>query len=490
MQQTSRIAPLSYDNQLYGTITIIEDVSQRESQAAALVRRHQRDQLLSSCLAHLLRSRDPEAVVRELFSQIADNLGVHTFLNYLIEEDGRHLGLHAAAGIPEDLKTDFDRIPLGETLCGHAAAERRLIVANHLQLSGNPHTAQLKALGFRAAVCHPLMVGDRLIGALAFASRNRDTFRPEDVDFIVTVSQYIAVALERAITDEALEEAQHSLKEHAQTLEGKIQERTATLQDTVAQLESFSYTVAHDLRAPIRALKGYAEMLLSESEAPGPEKSRQYIQRIGRAADRLDALTRDLLQFSSVSRQEMELRKIDLAEMIQDLRLLRPALQEDVLTVREPLHQVLANRTLLQQCLSNLFDNALKFTTPGAKPRILFWTEKVDAATSQPLQFKALLSGSLGTLSSSTSPPPKAPERSERIRIWIEDNGIGIAPESRQKIFGIFERLNSADKYEGTGIGLAIVARAVQRMGGSCGVESGSNNTGSRFWLELLPLAE
>ena len=490
MQQTARIAPLSYNNQLCGTITIIEDVSQRESQAAALARRHERDQLLSSCLALLLRTRDPEGVVRELFSKIADHLGVHTFLSYLLEEDGKHLRLHASGGIPEGLISDFSRIQLGETLCGNAAAERRLIVANHLQASGNPHTAGLKALGFRAGVCHPLMVGDRLIGALAFASRNRDSFRPEDVEFVATVSQYIAVALERAITETALGEAQQNLKEHAESLETKVLERTAILQDTVAQLESFSYTVAHDLRAPIRALKGYAEMLVSDSDTPSPEKSRQYLLRIGRAADRLDALTRDLLQFSSVSRQEVQMGNIDLAEMVQDLRLLRPVLQDDVLIVKDPLHPVLANRTLLQQCLSNLFDNAIKFMTPGAKPRIVLWTEKVQTSDRQPLPFQSLIMNPTGSnaqpsVAHSDESSSKDGPRDERIRIWIEDNGIGIAAESRHKIFGIFERLNTADKYEGTGIGLAIVARAMQRMGGGCGVESG-HGSGSRFWLELM----
>jgi len=489
MQQTARIAPLSYNNELCGTITIIEDVSQRESQAALLARRHERDQLLSSCLAHLLRARDPDNVVRELFSKIAAHLGVHTFLNYLIEPDGQNLRLHAAGGISEELMPDFKRVRLGDSLCGTVAAERRLIVANHLQGSSNANTVGFKALGFRSAVCHPLIVGDRLIGALAFASRNRDAFRPEDIEFVGTVSQYIAVALERAMTESALHEAQQTLREHAQQLETKVHERTARLQDTIAQLESFSYTVAHDLRAPIRSLKGYSDMLLSDAEPITPEKAKQYLQRINRAADRLDALTRDLLQFSSVSRQDIELATINLSELIQDLRVLRPALQDDVLFVKEPLHSVVGNRTLLQQCLSNLLDNSLKFMAPGMKPRIMLWTEKIRASENQILQLQPTGQGSTvaalsrDDLVQSELSPTQAGE-SERIRIWIEDNGIGIAAEMRHKVFGIFERLNPADKYEGTGIGLAIVARAMQRMGGNCGVEGG-NGPGSRFWLEL-----
>jgi signal transduction histidine kinase len=494
MQQTARIAPLSYNNQLCGTITIIEDVSQRESQATALARRHERDQLLSSCLAHLLRTRDPDGMVRELFSRIADHLGVHTFLSYLVEPGGGQLRLHAAAGIPEKLLPEFSHVRVGEGLCGTAADQCRLVVANHLLSSENPNMAAFKSLGFAAAVCHPLMAGEKLIGALAFATRKRDTFKLEDLEFITTVSQYISVALERSMTEAALHEAQQSLREHALQLETKVKERTSALEDTVAQLESFSYTVAHDLRAPIRALKGYAEMLLPDFEQVTPEKAKHYLQRMNRAADRLDALTRDLLQFSSVSRQNVQLTRIDLGELLQDLRILRPALQEDVLLVREPLESVVANRTLLQQCLSNVLDNALKFVQPGRKPRIVVWTSKVNASEKEVVQFQpALLCGGTSKIEEGAIQPvetlPGSAAGKERVRISIEDNGIGIAPESRQKIFGIFERLNPADKYEGTGIGLAIVARAMQRMGGSCGVES-SGGGGSRFWLELLPLAE
>ena len=320
--------------------------------------------------------------------------------------------------------------------------------------------------------------GEKLIRALAFATRKRDTFKLEDLEFITTVSQYISVALERSMTEGALHQAQQELKEHALQLETKIKERTSALEDTVAQLESFSYTVAHDLRAPIRALKGYAEMLLPESEQVTPEKAKHYLQRMNRAADRLDALTRDLLQFSSVSRQNVQLSRIDLGELLQDLRnSLCSALQEDVLLVREPLEPVLANRTLLQQCLSNLLDNALKFIQPGRKPRIVVWTSKVNASEKKVAPFlPALLGGRVSKIEESGIQPVEtlsgsAPGK-ERVRISIEESGIGVAPESRQKIFGIFERLNPADKYEGTGIGLAIVARAMQRMGGSCGVDT------------------
>jgi len=469
MQQTARIAPLSLEGRLCGTITIIEDVTEREAQASLLARRHEQDQLLSSSLAHLLRARNPQKMVSGLLPKVAAFLRADIYLYHLFEDGGEGLRLVAAADLVEEQR-DLWSLLRRDSVCGNALNGRHGVVLNDLQSCGDPTAAPLKSLGLRAAVCQPLVLADRPIGTLTFGTRSRERFTGEEAEFVETISRYVAIALDRATNEAALRRAKEQLSEHADNLEAKVRERTAKLQDTIAQLESFSYTVAHDLRAPIRALKVYAVVLLDETHQPAPDKSRLYLLRIERAADRLDVLTRDLLQYSTISRQELQLTKVDLTEVVQDLLLLRPGLQEQgVLTVRRPLHAVQAHRTFLQQCLSNLFDNALKFIAPGVTPRLVVWTEMTGPQRV-----------------SSSQAPVQSAEKEQRVRIWVEDNGIGIAPEGREKIFGIFERLNASDQFEGTGIGLAIVARAVQRMSGSCGVES-IPGQGSRFWLELMP---
>jgi signal transduction histidine kinase len=135
----------------------------------------------------------------------------------------------------------------------------------------------------------------------------------------------------------------------------------------------------------------------------------------------------------------------------------------------------MAQRTLLQQCFSNLFDNALKFATPGERPCIILRSEVRPAATASP----RFLTGAAFHPSTTGASPGPGPRR----RIWVEDNGIGVPPEAADKIFGIFERIPGPAPVEGTGIGLAIVARATEQMGGSCGVESAPGR-GSRFWIE------
>lgn len=263
-------------------------------------------------------------------------------------------------------------------------------------------------------------------------------------------------------------------------LETKVAERTAWLTETVEQLESFSHTVAHDLRAPIRWISGYTEMLLDDYRETMPAGARAIVERLRHAGGRLDALTRDLLCFSKIARQEVRLEPVDLAEVVADLVAHSPGLQDGVVEVRSP-SPALAQRALLQQCLANLFENALKFSRPGVRPRIVVRTEPRPG----PEPGAASTPGTFVHAPPSPAPLPPGASPANWLRLWIEDNGIGIAPESRSKIFGMFERASGVDHIEGTGIGLAIVTRATQRMGGTCGVES-QPGAGARFWLDLM----
>ncbi len=281
-----------------------------------------------------------------------------------------------------------------------------------------------------------------------------------------------------------------ALQEHAAELEKKVQERTARLDETVTQLESFSYTVAHDLRAPIRTFKGYTEILLEDFAGEFPEKAREYLERMKRAAIGMDLLTRDLLQFSKISRQQVSAEPVNVSELVKEIVTHTPALQRPgALNVEQPLHPVIGNRTMLQQCLSNLLDNALKFVSADAPPRITLRSELQAARVAPLMPTASLLPFQDPTPDAHApqsdfpiEPPPRHGE--VNVRIYVEDHGIGIAPEHHRQVFGIFERIAGPRKFEGTGIGLAIVARAIHRMNGRCGVDSVLGK-GSSFWLEL-----
>jgi signal transduction histidine kinase len=224
-----------------------------------------------------------------------------------------------------------------------------------------------------------------------------------------------------------------------------------------------------------------------------PEPAQAMLARLLRASQRLDALTRDLLEFSRVVRQDVKLAPVDVAEIVNEIIITTPALQDGVVEMPESLGIVRAQRTLLQQCLTNLFDNALKFARPDIPPKIIVRAEgrggegqrETSVATAAFIpSVPPLTPATEATAGGSSLPWPAQSGTAPRIRIWVEDNGIGVPVHAHQKIFGIFERVSGLENVEGTGIGLAIVARAVQQMGGACGVES-ELGAGSRFWIEL-----
>lgn len=240
-------------------------------------------------------------------------------------------------------------------------------------------------------------------------------------------------------------------KEMRDALERRVEERTAQLGSALREIESFAYTVAHDLRAPVRAMTGFSQALLEDFGDRLGEEGRDYARRILSAGRRMDGMIGDLLDYSRLSREPIELEETDLEGVVLDvLRDLEGVIAErrGVVDVEKPLPRARAHAPTLRRALENLVANALKFTAEGVEPRVRI--------------------------------------RAEGRRLWVEDNGIGIAKEHQERIFGVFERLHRPEAYPGTGIGLAIVRKAMERMGGRAGVES-EPGRGSRFYLELPP---
>jgi PAS domain S-box-containing protein len=272
------------------------------------------------------------------------------------------------------------------------------------------------------------------------------------------IEQWVATSTDITEQKQAAEEvvrARDALANANADLEQRIAERTARLRETVAELEHFSYTLTHDLRAPLRAMHGFGELLsrhyAERLDAPG----RDYLRRIVQAAGRMDLLITDALNYSKVLQSEFPLEPVDPAALLRGMIDSYPEFQRPhaEITVDGVLPLVEANRAGLTQCFSNLLSNAVKFVTPGTQPRI-----RVSAE-----------------------------ERGNRVRLWFEDNGVGIPPEQQQRIFGMFQRLSAA--YPGTGVGLALVLKVVERMRGEVGVES-DEGTGSRFWVEFAKASE
>lgn len=257
----------------------------------------------------------------------------------------------------------------------------------------------------------------------------------------------------RKKAEEELHAAQSALHRHAKDLESIVAERTAELRETVAELERFSYSLSHDMRAPLRAMQGFSQIVEQEYGPQLDDEGRTYLKRITAAARRLDQLISDVLSYTHVVREDVRLQSIQVAPLLRQLIAENPALQPPLakVVVETPLLAVMGHEAYLTQCLSNLLTNGVKFVVPGRNPLVHIWTEEVDR---------------------------------HHVRLLVRDNGIGIPKEWQARIFGMFERMHPASHYDGTGIGLTIVRKAAERMGGLVGVDS-EPGKGSTFWIQL-----
>jgi PAS domain S-box-containing protein len=256
----------------------------------------------------------------------------------------------------------------------------------------------------------------------------------------------------RKQAEEELMAVRARLDQHALELERVVDERTVELRETIGELERFSYSISHDMRAPLRAMQSYSSYLIDEYGDKLNEQGVEYLQKIMRSSVRLDHLIKDVLSYARVLHNRTPLVKVDLDRLVRDLVEGMPNGQPIAprIEIMGTFPSVMGNEALLGQCVSNLLNNAVKFVAPGTAPRV-----DISSAT---------MNGS--------------------VRLSFKDNGIGIARQNHDRIFGLLERIHPDSQYEGTGIGLTIVRKATERMDGQVGFES-ELGKGSNFWIEI-----
>lgn len=356
-----------------------------------------------------------------------DTFGRVRFMNRVAE---RLLGCDEARARTQPLTSVF-RIAASraddEALTGTlrtALTERQPVTGVPLAGSSpdQPHTVREWLLN-----CHPLAVDGHVLGA---------------------------VMSMLDVTD--LKRAQRALAEANLLLERRIRDRTAQLDDANTELRAFAHTIAHDLRAPLRNVQGYADALLEDEAGNLSGSGQAFLRRIHAVAQRMDRLVSDLLAYSQLSRAELRLQPVDLD------RVVRLALQDLDAQVRASgaridvapgLAPVLGQEAVLVQVFDNLLGNAIKFVAPGVRPEIAV----------------------------------AARAEGDVVTVEVTDNGIGIPADKRERVFDVFERLHGEDQYPGTGIGLAIVKKGVERLGGSVGAEPAARGTLFRLRLRRAP---
>ncbi len=327
-------------------------------------------------------------------------------------------------------------LPRESAFCAHAILGTDVLVVpdTHGDARFQTNPLVLGAPGIRFYAGAPLVTPEGYgLGTLCVIDRVPRSISPEEIRALRALAREVMVHLE-----------------HRRIL--------LEVTECASELEAFSSTVAHDLRAPLRAMRGIGEIVREDySGRPLGTEGVALLDRMTDAAGRMDALIEGLLAYSRVSRQEMILEPVALGPLLDRvLEDLGPDLasRQASVEVSSDLPVVRAHRLMLGQALINLVSNGVKFVAPGTAPRVTVSATRAKG--------KAILA--------------------------VVDNGIGIAPELQERLFRPFSRLPGADAaFPGTGFGLAIVRKAVERMGGRVGVESAPGQ-GSRFWVEL-PLA-
>ncbi len=333
-------------------------------------------------------------------------------------------------------------MPRSFSPCGAVLdCERMLVMDEPIR-----HYPYIEKLGIpiRQVLLAPFPRSGRLVGTVWVVNHGSRQFDAEDARLIDNLARFASAAVT------LLEDKQQS-QALAKELEQRVIERTTTLAERLEELETFSYSMSHDLRAPLRAMQGFAHILSEEFDQLTEAKIRDYCGRIAAGAERLDRLVQDVLTLSRIGRKEMPLEQIDLNEFFQQFRVEMPLFEggKGECWVSPELPRVMANGAALTQSFGNLLSNCLKFASPERALKVRVWSER----------------------------------DSKRARIFVEDNGIGISEEEHEKIFGVFYQIKPDQR--GTGIGLAIARKVVERMQGRLTVKS-HVGTGTTFCLELL----
>jgi len=350
----------------------------------------------------------------------------------------------ARAAAPSAKPANPEGLSGGEPLERWLAEARAELEAPSSQ--GEPRALHSHPFGARIAVALPIVAGGRFFGVLGFSSeRPGGRISAGQIKALEVLARTAASAL---ATARLLAE----LRQMNEELELRVRERTRELELANQELESFSYSVSHDLREPLRAVEGFCEMFRAEFSAGVPQGGQAMLERIWAGARRMTRLIDDLLHFSRFSRQPLERLRVPLRELaLQVAERLKDRLGARQLTLEiGDLPDCCGDPALLEQVLANLLSNAFKFTAPRGTARV---------------EVGALRQG-------------------ETLVYYVRDNGVGFDMQHAERLFGVFQRLHSQEAFEGTGIGLSVVQRIIARHGGKVWADSRAGE-GATFYFSL-----
>ncbi|QIR36113.1 GAF domain-containing protein [Tolypothrix sp. PCC 7910] len=465
-ERLARLRDLCRDEALFQNIQQIfteeaQSLHDELNQANFLI---ERQKTLFRVISRLREPIDLETIFQATATEVrqlllADRVGMFRFYPDSGWDDGEFVSEDVDPAFPSAMAQRIHDHCFGEQFAVQYQQGRVQAVADIYNCGlSDCHIRVLAQFNIKANLVVPLLQGKNLWGLLCIHQcRTSRTWHSTEIEFATQIAHHLAVALQHA---ELLADLQAEVEERQQAeqavrnLNQGLQRAILELQVVNRELEAFSYSVSHDLRAPLRSIDGFSQALLEDYEGELDDAAQDYLRRIRSATQRMGQLIDDLLNLSRLMRSEMQLESVDLSLLAREIctEIQESQSGRQVEYIIQPGLIAQGDSRLLQMLLTNLLDNAWKFTSKHTQAKIEFGT--ITQASDIPIYF-------------------------------IRDDGAGFDMAYANKLFSPFQRLHRIDEFPGTGIGLAIVQRIVHRHGGRVWAE-GIVEQGATFYFTLV----